>query len=116
VTVLIALIDELMDRSRVAAAIPAMHFARSAAAGLQQLGEVSPDDHVICVIDAARHRAALRDLCAAAPAGSRVVVYGPHVDAEAKQIALDAGATVFLARSEFFRDINAAVFGSAKLH
>jgi len=80
---IVALTSDLMDRSKISAAIPDVSF------------ELSPDADVV-IVDVARHSA---DAARAAAPNARLVCYGPHVDA----------ADGVIARSKFFRDIVASV-------
>jgi hypothetical protein len=45
----------------------------------------------------------------AASPSARLVCFGPHVDEDAAAAATAAGADAVLPRSQFFRDITAAV-------
>ena len=94
-----ALVDDLLDRSRLSAALPDITFGRDAAA--------LPVADVV-LVDLAGHGDALPALRAARPQ-ARIVAFGPHVDAEALAAAEAAGADVVLPRSRFFRDPGAAV-------
>ena len=95
----VALVDDLMDRSRIAAAIPGVEFARSltACAGAD-----------VVVVDLARHSGDVAGARAAAPA-ARLVAFGSHVDTAALAGAAAAGADVTLPRSRFFLDPAAAI-------
>jgi hypothetical protein len=86
---------DLMDRSRIGAAIPGVVF------GLDNAVDV-------VIVDLARGAEQVAEVRAAMPA-ARVVCYGPHVDDEAAAAARAAGADVVMARSRFFRDPAAAV-------
>jgi hypothetical protein len=97
----VALVDDLMDRSKVSSAFPDAQFARDAATA----GGVD-----VVIVDLARHGGAVRALRAAAP-GARLVAFGPHVDDAALDRARSDGADVVVARSVFFRDPAAAVTG-----
>jgi len=95
----VALVDDLMDRSRVRAALgDDVRFTRIAAdaAGAE-----------VVVVDLARHAAAIPAARAAAPDGL-IVAFGPHVEAEAMAEAAGAGADRVLPRSRFFADVMAA--------
>ena len=94
-----AVVSDLMDRSRLTAALPDLRFARSAA---------ECTDAEIIVVDLARAADLISALRAAAPA-ARIVAYGPHVDADALVAAQTAGADTAMPRSRFFRDIPAAI-------
>ena len=95
----VALVADLMDRSRLSAAIPDVAFASDAAA-------CAGAD--VVVIDLARHADAVAAARAAAP-GARIVAFGPHVDDDLLTDARTAGADVVLPRSRFFRDPSAAL-------
>jgi hypothetical protein len=94
-----ALVDDLLDRSRLAAALPATTF-------LTDPGGLGPVD--VVVVDLARHAADLALVRGARPE-ARIVAFGPHVDADALRAARAAGADRVLARSAFFRDPAAAI-------
>ena len=98
---LVALVDDLMDRSRISAALPDTRFAAGP-------GECVVADVVI--IDLARHGSSIPAVRVSAPA-ARIVAFGPHVDDELLASARADGADVVLARSQFFRDPAAAVAG-----
>ena len=95
----IALVDDLMDRSRLQAALPAVSFVRTAS-------ECAGAD--VIVVDLARHLHDVAAVRAAAP-DARIVGFGPHVDEAAASQALTAGADEVLARSRFFHDPAAAL-------
>ena len=95
----VALVGDLLDRSKIAAAIPDAAFASTPE-------ECAGADAVI--IDVKAHPdmvAAVRKLVPAA----RVVVYGRHDNPEALASATSAGADVALPRSRFFHDPAAAI-------
>jgi DNA-binding NarL/FixJ family response regulator len=98
----VALVGDLLDRSKVAAAVPHATFATAA------------DDSTgadIVVIDVKAHPEAVavaRDL---AP-DARIVAYGRHDDPAALEAARADGADAALPRSRFFRDPAAAIAGS----
>ena len=95
----VALVGDLLDRSKIAAAIPDAAFASTPE-------ECAGADTV--VIDVKAHPdavAAVRELVPAA----RVVAYGRHDDPEALEAARADGADVALPRSRFFQDPAAAV-------
>jgi DNA-binding NarL/FixJ family response regulator len=98
-TRVVGLVDDLMDRSRLAAAIPDLEFVASAA------GAADAD---VVVVDLAKHADALGEIRAVAPAAF-VVAFGPHVDTDALAAARGAGADAVLPRSQLFRDPAAAV-------
>ena len=94
-----ALVVDLMDRSRISAALPDAVFVRDAPA-------CAGADLVI--VDLARSGEHVHAVRAAVPA-ARIVCFGPHVDDEGASAALAAGADVVLPRSRFFRDPARAV-------
>jgi len=98
---IVALIGDLMDRSRVSNAIDGVEFATepSACAGAD-----------VVVIDLARHAAAVASVRAAA-ADARIVAFGPHVDSALLEGATRDGADLVLPRSRFFQDAAAALTG-----
>jgi hypothetical protein len=95
----VALVGDLMDRSRLVSAIPDLEVVASAA-------DVADAD--VVVVDLARHAGALEAARAAAPRAF-VVAFGPHVDDDALAAARAAGADLVLPRSRFFRDPAAAL-------
>jgi len=95
----VALVSDLMDRSRVSGALPDVVFASDA--------DISSDADVV-IIDLARHSESVAAVRASSPS-ARIVAFGPHVDEELLQRARADGATFVLARSQFFRDPAAAV-------
>ena len=94
-----ALVADLMDRSRISAAIPDVVFVRDAA-------ECAGADVVI--VDLAR---SAKDVGAlrAAVRSARIVCFGPHVDEESAAAARAGGADSVLPRSRFFHDPVAAI-------
>jgi hypothetical protein len=94
-----ALVDDLLDRSRITAALPDVAMCRDRAA----VGEAD-----VIVVDLARHAADVAPLRAAWP-GARIVAYGAHVDDATLAAARDDGADTVLPRSRFFHDPAAAV-------
>jgi len=85
---------DLMDRSRMTAAIPGVSFARDPT-------ECKEADVVI--VDLARFGSAVGELRGALP-NVRIVAFGPHVDTDAFARATDDGADDVLPRSRFFQD------------
>lgn len=99
-SLVIALVDDLMDRSRVRGALgDEVRFVRTPA-------ETSGAD--VAIVDLARHGGAVAAVRAAAPT-ARIVAFGPHVDDAAMAAAHADGADVVLPRSRFFRDVAAAI-------
>jgi DNA-binding NarL/FixJ family response regulator len=92
-----ALVTDLMDRSRISAAIPDVQFMLDGNAD-------------VVVIDLARGPQLVPEIRAEMPA-VRIVCYGPHVDDEAAAAARAAGADEVMPRSRFFRDPAAAIGG-----
>jgi DNA-binding NarL/FixJ family response regulator len=90
-----ALVSDLMDRSKISAAIPGVVFSLDASAG-------------VVIVDLARGPQLVAEIRAETP-GIRIVCYGPHVDDDAAAAARAAGADVVLPRSRFFRDPAAAI-------
>lgn len=90
----VALVDDLMDRSRLTSMLPGIRFARGApeCAGAAAV-----------VVDLARRGGEVAEVRAVAP-GARIVAFGPHVDDDAARRAVRDGADVVLPRSRFFRD------------
>jgi hypothetical protein len=85
-----ALVSDLMDRSKISAAIPGVVFSLDASAE-------------VVIVDLARGPQLVAEIRAETP-GIRIVCYGPHVDDDAA-----AAADVVLPRSRFFRDPAAAI-------
>jgi hypothetical protein len=101
---LLALVPDLMDRSKVsAAATREVVFVRSADALVDQLSGASghPSSVDLVVVDLARPGAlgAIGELVAR---GCSVVAFGSHVDREVLAAAKEAGCEAVLPRSEFF--------------
>jgi hypothetical protein len=95
----VALSSDLMDRSRLTAAIAAVSFAS---------GTAECADADIVVVDLARFASEVDELRRALP-DARIVAYGPHVDEQAAADARAAGADLVWPRSRFFRDPAAAI-------
>ncbi len=98
----VALVPDLMDRSRLAAAVDGVEFTGGAG------GAAGAD---VVVVDLARHAGSVPELRTVAPS-ARIVAFGPHVDDETLAAARAAGADEVMPRSRFFRDPAAAVAGS----
>jgi hypothetical protein len=96
---IVALVSDLMDRSRLSAAIDGVEFAT----GLE--GCAAAD---VVIVDLARFAASVGELRRALP-NTRVVAFGPHVDEDAARAAREAGADLVWPRSRFFRDPAAAL-------
>ena len=97
----VAFVSDLMDHSKVRAALPTVTFTRDASAAA---------DADVVVLDLTLFADVVADVRAAAPR-ARIVAYGPHVDQELLRRARDDGADVVMPRSQFFRDPSAAVTG-----
>jgi hypothetical protein len=89
-----ALVTDLMDRSKLSAAIPGVQF---------QLA----DDADVVIVDLARGPA-IAEIRASHP-NARIVAYGSHVDTDSMDAARTAGADDVIPRSKFFRDPGAAI-------
>ena len=94
----VALVPDLMDRSRLAAALPEAELVSDVGAIVEADAPVD-----VVVVDLARHADEVAAIRAAAP-GARVVAFGPHVDDELLARASADGADVVMARSRFFRN------------
>lgn len=105
----VALVGDLMDRSRVSAVVPGVRFATSASA---LVGAASSADLVI--VDLGRPGAldAARGLVAR---GVGVVAYAAHVAGDLLESARAAGCTA-LPRSVFFRRLPTLVAGRPPGH
>ena len=103
--VVVALVTDLMDRSRVAAAVAGVRFART----VEQVGAAD-----VVVVDLARFADVVEVLRAALPS-AYLVCFGPHVDDVALEAAHRAGADAVMARSRFFHDVAAHTAGQGKL-
>jgi DNA-binding NarL/FixJ family response regulator len=90
-----ALTTDLMDRSKLSAAIPGVAFSL--------VGDAD-----VVIVDLARGVEQIAMVRADAP-DARIVAYGPHVDDTSMGAARAAGADVVLPRSRFFRDPAAAL-------
>lgn len=97
-----ALVVDLMDRSRISAAVPDAQFVRDSAAC------AGADVVIIDLARSGSHVGAVRSVVPAA----RIVCFGPHVDEEGASAAVAAGADVVLPRSRFFNDPGAALLGT----
>ena len=96
---IVALVDDLMDRSRVSTALPGTRFTRDAS----DLGGAD-----VVIVDLARHGDAVRVIREQSPA-VRIVGFGRHGDRVVLDRAERDGANAVLARSRFFHDPAAAV-------
>ncbi|MCJ7437949.1 MAG: DNA-binding response regulator [Acidimicrobiia bacterium] len=100
----VALVSDLMDRSRIAAAVPAATFIADIDAATT--GAVTRA--AVVVIDLARHGDAVATVRQASP-DAFIVAFGSHVDDEQLLAARAAGADRVLPRSRFFRNPAAAM-------
>jgi hypothetical protein len=94
-TRVVALVDDLIDQSRITAAAPDTVTTRSA-------GDVAGAD--VVVVDLGGHGDSITEVRDLAP-GAFVVAFGRHDDADALKAARVAGADRVLARSKFFADV-----------
>lgn len=100
----VAFVDDLMDRSRVSAAVPGVRFAR-AVDELVVDSEAAPID--VVVIDLVRYASKV-ELARALVPQARFIGFAPHVS----EIARDetaSGVDIALPRSRFFHDIRAVI-------
>jgi hypothetical protein len=95
----VAIVTDLMDRSRISGAIVGVEFTQDAS---------TCEGADVVVVDLARDPATVEAVRAAAPI-ARIVAFGPHVDAGALERAKRDGADVVLPRSRFFQDPAAAL-------
>jgi hypothetical protein len=89
---IVAYAPDLMDRSRIAAALPGAVFVRSPA-------ELSSTPARLVLLDAGRAGA----LDVVATVAAPVIAFGSHVDGELLDAARRAGCAEVLPRSRFFR-------------
>jgi hypothetical protein len=95
-TVVVAMVTDLMDRSRITAAIDGpITFVRRLDADTLAGADVVLVD-LTRLDDVGALRAAFPNV--------RIVAFGPHVDDESLDAARGAGFDVVVARSQFFRD------------
>jgi len=97
----VALVGDLLDRSKIAAALPDTRFASAA-------DDCAGAD--VIVIDVKAHPDAVGAARTAAPT-ARVIAYGRHDNPAALEDARVKGADAALPRSRFFRDPAAAIGG-----
>ena len=95
----VALVSDLMDRSRISASVPSVTFVSDVD---------GTTDAEIIVIDLARHGRAVAEVRRLAP-DAVIVAFGSHVDEERLRTAAAEGADRVLPRSRFFRDPAAAL-------
>jgi DNA-binding NarL/FixJ family response regulator len=97
----VAFVGDLLDRSKIAAAVPDANFA------------ATTDDCAgadVVVIDVKAHPDAVTAARKLAPA-ARIVAYGRHDNPAALDAAQADGANAAMPRSRFFRDPAAAIAG-----
>ena len=94
--IIVALTTDLMDRSKLSAALPSVRFARTPAE--------NADVVIVDLVRGVEQIAEVRAIVAQA----RIVAYGSHVDDASLAAARAAGADVVLPRSKFFHDPAAA--------
>jgi hypothetical protein len=97
----VALVGDLLDRSKIAAAVPDTQFASTAA-------DATGADVVL--VDVKAHPEAV-DLARKRAPDARIVASGRHDDPAALDAARADGADAALPRSRFFRDPAAAIRG-----
>jgi hypothetical protein len=101
---IVALVPDLMDRSRISSAFPDASLAELIFT--REPSQCAEAD--IVVVDLAHHEPDLEAARAAAPA-ARIVAFGPHAELELLERAHVHGADAVLARSRFFQDPAAAL-------
>jgi hypothetical protein len=94
-----ALVSDLMDRSKISAAIPDAVFVREVAACAEA---------DVVIVDLARFGDQVAAVRAFLPS-ARLVCFGPHVDEASAAAASADGADTVMPRSKFFRDPSAAI-------
>jgi hypothetical protein len=112
----VALIPDLMDRSKVSAAVsgdPAVQvdFVSSAAALSARLGTGAPNREAVdlVVVDLSRPGVIAMVEGLDRSAGLRIIGFGSHVDRDLMRSARDAGCDQVLARSAFFSQLPAVL-------
>jgi hypothetical protein len=100
----VALVGDLMDRSKIAAAVPDAGFA----AGPDELAGADT-----VVVDVKAHPGAVATARRVAPT-ARIVAYGRHDDPSALATARAEGADEVMPRSRFFHDPAAAIGRGAR--
>ena len=95
----VALVNDLMDRSRISGAVPGVAFASGpdACAGAD-----------VVIVDLGGHAGEVADVRRIAP-GARIVAFGRHDNPDALARAQTEGADTAVPRSRFFRDPVAVV-------
>jgi DNA-binding NarL/FixJ family response regulator len=104
--VIVALVPDLMDRSKVSAAAPGRVRFVNRAADLAATASDAAGPAGLAVVDLGRPGAldAVRAVAALAPRPT-VLAFGSHVDRDLLAAARQAGADRVLARSAFFGDL-----------
>jgi hypothetical protein len=95
----VAYVPDLMDCSKVAAAIPGVVIVRRP----EDLAAAADADSAV-IVDLSRP-GVLDAVPALAHAGARVIGFGSHVEGDVLRAARQAGCAVVLARSAFFGHI-----------
>ncbi len=106
----VALVPDLMDRSRVVAAVPHARFVSDVAALAKAL--VGTGREAVALVDLGREDV-VAAIEALASGGARVVGFGSHVDTDLLDRARAAGAEVH-PRSRLFRSLPAILAGDAR--
>jgi DNA-binding NarL/FixJ family response regulator len=96
---IVALVGDLLDRSKIAAVVPGASFPTTA-------DDCAGAD--VVVVDVKAHADAVAVARQLAP-DARIVAYGRHDDPAALEAAQADGADAALPRSRFFRDPAAAI-------
>ena len=110
----VGFVDDLMDRSRISAAVPEARFVRSVAAMRTLIGnaeDLAGDTHVVVVVDLAKYAGTVDAIRVAVADIDELVVlvgFAPHVDEIARDTTI-AGADRVMPRSRFFHDVGAAI-------
>ncbi len=97
--VVVALVRDLMDRSKIQGSITGVKFPSTVA-------DCAGADVVI--VDLARNADSIEAIAEASP-NAKILGFGSHVDTESLEAARGAGADLVMPRSQFFRDPLAAV-------
>ena len=95
----VVLSTDLMDRSRISAAVPSARFVRDPA---ELAGEAATADAVVVDLGVEGVLDVLADV---AGVGVRTIGYGSHVDRDVLEAARAAGVQQVMARSAFFSQV-----------
>jgi hypothetical protein len=106
-TVVVAVVHDLMDRSKLAAAVAGTRFVATEAALAEALSGLDPTRATV-VVDLRLH-VAFSAIVRSRAEGIRVIAYGSHVDRETLARARAAGCERVLARSAFFAGLPGSV-------